>query len=287
MRATLYTVLFAASLAAQNSPGGWRRIGGGERPPDAAPPPAPAPAPAQAAAPAPGQIVLPAGAWITARVDQTISSDHAQAGDSFTATLVEPLVADGFVIARRGQTISGRVAEAQKAGRVKGTSRLALEITEISLVDGRQLPLRSQLMEYSGGTSVGRDAGAIGTTTGVGAAIGAAAGGGMGAGIGAAAGAVASTVGVLVTRGRETVVFPETPIKFRTLAAVAVTTDRAEHAFQPVRQEDYEPRQQLQRRATVAHPPYYATYPYPYFYGPRFFFYSGPRFYGRGYHRRW
>jgi hypothetical protein len=224
-------------------------------------------------------------------MDQAISSDRNQSGDTFTATLVEPLVADGFIVARRGQTISGRVAEAVKAGRVKGTSRLALEITEIGLVDGRPLPVRTQLMEYAGGTSVGRDATAVGATTGVGAAIGGAAAGGMGAGIGAAAGAAASTIGVLVTRGRETVVYPEAAVRFRTLAPITISTERSGHAFQPVRQGDFEPRgPQLQRRVALQPRPYYAPYPYPYspyFYGPSFYFYSGPRFYGRGFGRRW
>lgn len=52
-------------------------------------------------------------------------------------------MAGGVVIARRGQTVAGRVAEARKAGRAKGTSRLGIEITEVSLVDGEQLPVKS------------------------------------------------------------------------------------------------------------------------------------------------
>ena len=82
-------------------------------------------------------LTVPAGTWVTVRVNQPISSDHNQQGDPFTATLAQPIVANGRVIARRGQTVAGVVAEAQKAGRVKGTSRLALQLTELSLADGR------------------------------------------------------------------------------------------------------------------------------------------------------
>lgn len=39
----------------------------------------------------------------------TLSSDHNQPGQVFTATLTEPLVANGFVVARHGQTVEGRV----------------------------------------------------------------------------------------------------------------------------------------------------------------------------------
>jgi hypothetical protein len=228
-------------------------------------------------------------------VNEPLSSDQNRPGDLFTATLAQPLVADGYVVARRGQTVAGRVAEVQKAGRVKGTSRLGLELTEINLVDGQLLPIRTQLIEYAGGTSVGRDATAVATTTGVGAAIGAAAEGGFGAGLGALAGAAASTIGVLVTRGRATVVYPEATLTFRTLEALPISSERAQHAFQQVRQEDYEPKQ-LQRR--VVSPPtlypapfYYSSYYWPYyspfFYGPSFFVYSRPAFvHGRGFRRR-
>ncbi len=186
----------AAALACgqqTNSPsGGWRDAN------------APPPDVANASGDQPSQLTLPAGTWISVRTDQVLSSDHNLAGDAFSATLAQPLVANGFVVARRGQILSGRVADAVKAGRVKGTSRLALELTDITLADGQNVPVHTQLIDYSGGTSQGRDAAAIGTTTGIGAAVGAAAGGGVGAGIGAGAGAAASTIGVLLTRGRPT-----------------------------------------------------------------------------------
>jgi hypothetical protein len=212
------------------------------------------------------------------RTDQVLSSDHNQPGDGFSVTLAQPLVANGFVVARRGQILSGRVAEAVKAGRVKGTSRLALELTDITLADGQNMPLHTQLVQYSGGTSQGRDAAAIGTTTGVGAAVGAAAGGGVGAGIGAGAGAAASTIGVLLTRGRPTEVYPEALLTFRTQDSLTISTDRSAQAFVPVRQEDYAPdgqpgRPQLARRR----PGYYGGYPYPY---PPYPYFYGPGYYG-------
>ena len=55
----------------------------------------------------------------------------------------------------------------------------------------------------------------MGVTTGAGAAIGAAAAGGSGAAIGAGAGFVASIAGVLLTRGKPTVIPPEDILTFR------------------------------------------------------------------------
>jgi len=235
-------------------------------------------------------------------VNEPISSDHSQPGDAFTATLAEPIVANGLLIARRGQLVTGVVSEAQKAGRVEGTSRLKLELTEVQLADGRQVQVRTQMMERRGNTSYGRDAAAIGATTATGAAIGAAVNGGVGAGVGAAAGVVASTIGVLLTRGRATIVYPETPLTFALQAPLNVDV---KEAFQPAAQQDYNPR--LQQRPPAPRPgygppsPYYGgyygggygggyygpyyPYPYPYFYGPSFYFGYGRGFYGRGFRR--
>jgi hypothetical protein len=221
--------------------------------------------------PRPATFTVPAGTWLTIRVNEPISSDHSQAGDSFTASLAEPLVSNGFILARRGQMVAGVVSEAKKAGRVQGTSRLGLELTEMSLADGRQIQLKTRLMERRGDTSYGRDAAAIGTTVGAGAAIGAAVNGGVGAGVGAAAGVVASTIGVMLTRGRATEVYPEQPLTFRLEAPL--TVDASDEAFQPVSQEDYD--RQLSRRPQQ--PARYGAYPPPYYYGYGGY---GPYYYG-------
>ncbi len=241
---------FAAALSwGQQANGGWR---------DASPSPQDSPS----------QLTLPAGTWISVRADEVLSSDRNLPGDEFSATLAQPLVANGLVVARRGQILSGRVADAVKAGRVKGTSRLALELTDVTLADGQNIPVHTQLVQYSGGTSKGRDATAIGTTTGIGAAVGAAAGGGAGAGIGAGAGAAASVIGVLLTRGRATEVYPESLLTFRTTEPITISTDRSSAAFEPVRQEDYEPaaqprQPQLARRRQPGYGGY-GGYPYAY-----------------------
>ncbi len=325
------------AMAQNTSPGGWRRFDPSGpaaadpgAPPTAADPGAPPaadpgapPAAAEPGAPPaepqaqfapqtppppqfPSSVTLPAGTWVTIRVNEPISSDHSQSGDAFTGTLAEPIIANGLVIARRGQLVTGVVTEAKKAGRVEGTSRLKLELTAVGLVDGRQVQLKTHLMERRGPTSVGRDAAAIGATTATGAAIGAAVNGGVGAGVGAAAGVVASTIGVLLTRGRPTVVYPETPLTFATETPLTVENSQA---FQPASQQDY--------NAGMARPPayrpgygpaaaygpaygptpapyyggYYAPYPYPYAYGYPYPYpyYWGPGLYfgfGRGF-RRW
>jgi hypothetical protein len=240
-----------AASADRDERRGWRRVGDSDqRDGDAAPP---------NVHDVPARVDVASGTFVSVRVDQMLSSDRNLAGDGFTATLAQPIVADGLVVARRGQTVAGRVAEAVRAGRRTGTSRLALEVTEVTFADGRQVPVTSQLMEYQGGTSVGRDATAVATTAGLGAAIGGAAAGGAAAGIGAGAGAAVALIGVLTTRGRPTEVYPEAELTFRLTNTVSLSTERSAHAFRPVRQEDYEQNRLRQRTAPAT---VYASDPY-------------------------
>jgi hypothetical protein len=251
---------------------------------------------------APTTITLPAGAWVTMRLNEPLSSDRNQTGDAFTGTLLEPIIANGLLIARRGETVTGMVTEAQKAGRVSGVSHLKLELTGIQLADGRQIQVKTKLIDRKGNTSYGRDAFAIGATTATGAAIGAGVNGGVGAGVGAAAGLVVSTIGVMLTRGRATVVGPETPLTFSMETPIAL--DNSQQAFQYAQQQDYNAggRPPMRPGYGSAYGPGYAPYarPYyggyygaPYAYGyPYAYPYWGPSVYfgfgGRwGYGRRW
>jgi hypothetical protein len=243
----------------------------------------------------PAHLTVKPGTFVTIRMSQGISSDHAQQGDTFIATLAEPLVVDGVVVAQRGETVYGRVTEAQKAGRVEGTSKLGVELTGLTLVDGQQVSVQSQMINRNGSTSVGRDAGAIAGTTALGAAIGAGADWGRGAAIGAGAGAIVGIAGVLLTRGHATVIYPEQVLTFRVQSPVDIATDRAPQAFRYVTSQDYNRGPSLAQRpgapgpgyAAAPPPPGYygpAYYPNPYYWGPGFSVYVGPRFYG---YRRW
>ncbi len=264
----------------QAQDGGWRRVNPGPAAPD--PGPAPQNAPNNQGQPSytvPSRLNLPSGSFVTVRINQLLSSDRNQAGDAFSASLVQPVIVDGVIVAQRGQTIGGRVVEAKKAGRVEGASRLQVQLTDLTLVDGQVAPIQTQLISRNGPTSVGRDAGAIAGTTALGAAVGAAADWGRGAAIGAGAGAVAGTLGVLLTRGHPTIIGPESVLTFRVETPVTIATDRAPQAFRFVGPNDYNRPANLQARPGPPPPrPYYA-YGYPY-YGPGYAYYGPGYYYG-------
>jgi hypothetical protein len=175
-------------------------------------------------------------------------------------------------------------------------------LTDVTLVDGQQLPIQTQLWRGSGGTSHGADAATIGGGTALGATVGAAADWGTGAAIGAGAGAAAGIAAVLLTRGRPTVVPPETLLSFQLTDAQQVDTTHSAQTFQPVSPQDYEGGGRRQARGRGGYPepgscgayqqcyaygyPYpYPVYAYPYYYPGFGGFYGwwGPRY---GF-RRW
>jgi len=307
-------LLLCAAVGFAQSPG-WRRVdepvqnqSGDPSTPVAAPDQAGLPAgPPPAEPPSnngiPSRLTIPAGKFINVRIEQPLSSDHNQPGDYFSATLSDPIVVDGIVVVQRVQRVSGRVSEVDRGGRVSGVAKLRLQVTELTAVDGQQLPVQTQFISRNARSTLGSDAGVVAGTTALGAAIGAAAGWGRGAAIGAGAGAALGIAGVLLSHGAPAVVYPETPLTFRIEQAVNVNTERAPQAFQPVNPGDYQQQPSLQAGVDGPPPrpapyPYYgAPYPYPYSYGyPYPYYYPywgsgfgvfiGPRYYGGGYYYR-
>jgi hypothetical protein len=168
-------------------------------------------------------VTIPAGTLVSARLAETLSTEKAQTGDTFTATLDKPLVVDGLVIAERGARAEGRVTEAVQAGRLRGVASLSIQLVRLLTSDGQRIDIHTDAFRKEGETTKGQDAAKVGGGAGIGAAIGAIAGGGKGAAIGAAIGGAAGAGTVAATRGRPAVLPVETRIDFRISQPVTVT----------------------------------------------------------------
>ena len=235
--------------------------------------------------PVPAALTLPAGTMITVRTRDFLASNRNKVGQAFTTNLEQPIIVGGWVVARRGQPMIGRIVTAKKE---KDESQLGVELASLTLVDGTQIPVKTELVKNvqpNAGVG-GREVAGVATTTGVGAIIGGAANGGEGAGIGAGIGAAAGIVGVLLTRGRPTVIPPETVLMFRLDAPITINTEQSSVAFQPVSQDDYGNGQDDRRRPMR---PVYGRPGYPpsaYYYSPNYGPYYAPypyNGYGYGY----
>ena len=171
----------------------------------------------------PNIVTLAAGTTLQVRVGETISSARNQPGDSFLATLMQPLVIDGFIIAERGARIEGRVVDAAPAGRARGSSHLAVSIVRLATADGQNIRIRTEPYTKDGSNASATDAAKIGAGAAIGAVIGAIAGGGKGAAIGAGAGGAVGAGDVLLTRGKAVEIPVETRINFRVQDSVTIT----------------------------------------------------------------
>lgn len=182
------------------------------------PEPAPKPEPRK-----PHSVTIPAGTMVTVRLREELSSKYSQDGQNFTATLDQPLVVDGFVIAERGSSQRGRIVALDQAGRVKGRASLSVELTQLNTADGQHVDIKTDTFHKEAESGVKGDMAKTGIAAGIGAAIGAIAGGGKGAAIGAGVGGAAGAGGVLATRGKDARLPSETRITFRLKEPLVLT----------------------------------------------------------------
>ncbi len=168
-------------------------------------------------------VTLDVGTPLRVRLTHTLSTERNEPGDTFTASLEQAIVQDGLVIAERGAQVDGRVVDARRAGRVKGRSFLAIELTTLHTGDGQQVSIVSSEFAREGESTKREDLEKVGIGAGVGALIGAIAGGGKGAAIGAATGAGAGAGTAAAVRGEPIVLRPETRLDFQLDEPVSIT----------------------------------------------------------------
>ena len=172
------------------------------------PPPAPAPLPE-----------VPAGTILSIRMSQTISVKHAQAGQPFTGTIVNPIIVDGNTVIPSGATAEGMVVNAHKRGHFKGKSYLQLTLTGLN-VHGQHYRIDTSSMTSTKKGKGKRSAAFIGGGTGLGMLIGGVATGGVGLLIGGLAGAGAGT-GLAAFTGNKDITIPaESVLNFKLAAPI-------------------------------------------------------------------
>jgi hypothetical protein len=160
------------------------------------------------------RVTVPAGTRILIRTVNAIDSSKQKAGYRFTASLETNLQADNVVVARRGTSVYGVLSSASSAGKMKGSSELGLELTEI-VINGTSYPLLTSTYEIQGKGEGGNTTKKVVGGAGLGALIGGLAGGGKGAGIGALAGAGAGTAVAATKKGQQLSIPSESLLEFR------------------------------------------------------------------------
>lgn len=176
---------------------------------------APAPAP-------PPPVEIAAGTTLTVTLDQDISTKTNSSGDSFAASLAEPVTVQGQQVLAAGTKAHGTITQAQAAGHVKGGAILALTLDSIT-VNGTKYALETTQFEEAGKGRGKRTAIGGGGGAAFGAIVGALAGGGKGAAIGALAGGGAGTAGAAYTGKRDISLPAETRLHFKLAKPVSIS----------------------------------------------------------------
>jgi hypothetical protein len=173
-------------------------------------------APDPAPAPPPGAlgITVPPDTQMTVRMIDAVNSQTARLGQTFRASIDEPIFANGQPAIARGADVLVKLVEDQQSGKIEGRTILTLALVSIR-VNGQDIPVASSDVRTESSSRGARSTGVVGGGTALGAIVGALAGGGKGAAIGAASGATLGAGAEVLTKGQTVKIPSETRLTFR------------------------------------------------------------------------
>jgi hypothetical protein len=148
----------------------------------------------------PPSVTVPAGTRLVIRTTENVDSRQHGAGHRFRGQLEGAIVVDGQTVAPSGTFLHGRVIQASQAGRVVGSSELAVEFTDI-MINDQLVPIQTGDLTAQGGGEAGRTVGRTARAAAVGGLIGGSSGARTGARVGAGASILTRGSSVNIPRG--------------------------------------------------------------------------------------
>jgi hypothetical protein len=174
-----------------------------------------------------GSASIPAGTTLNVRMIDELDTGKTQRGDSFRASLDRPVVVGGQTVAQKDALVRGTVTDVVSSGRLKRPASLTLKLTQVTLSNGRMVPVETTPYTLDGKSHNVRNAALIGGGAAAGAVLGGVAAGKKGAVIGSAVGGGAGVATAYLTGKQEIVVPSETGFQFATAGnAMAASSQR-------------------------------------------------------------
>jgi hypothetical protein len=173
-------------------------------------PESPAPPPA---APPSGRIEIPAGTTLTVRLIDPVDSQKDTLGQTYRATLDEPVVVNGETVLPRGVDVVAKLVDDKQSGKLEGRTVLTLDLQSIT-VNGRTADINTQEVTQASDSRTKRTGMVVGGLAALGAIVGGIAGGGKGAAVGAVSGAGVGTAAQVMTKGQRVFIPSETRLSF-------------------------------------------------------------------------
>ena len=158
-------------------------------------------------------VEIPAGSELVVRMIDSVDSEVNRVGQTFKASVDEPVVVDGKTVVPRGADVVAKLVEDEQSGKLTGRTALTMALVSLT-VNGRMVDTVTQEVTTASDSRGQRTAKVVGGTAALGAIIGAIAGGGKGAAVGAASGAGAGTAIQVMTKGQQVKIPSETRLAF-------------------------------------------------------------------------
>src|SRR6266849_1841187 len=80
----------------------------------------------------PQPITIPAGTSVHFKLNQTINTATAKAGQHVPAELTAPIVVDGRTIANAGSAATVKIRTAEESGRMGGSAKITFRLSSIT-----------------------------------------------------------------------------------------------------------------------------------------------------------
>jgi hypothetical protein len=148
------------------------------------------------------QVVVPAGTAFKVQLNQSIRTSTHRSGQTFFATLKDPVSMGGQVLVQSGAPLIGVISRSQESGHFSGSALIELQLTRLIQPDGTTLPISTEIFQKKGQSHLLRNIGLIGIGGILGAGLGNLLGQISGALIGIGFGGVTGAVFAYVT-GKE------------------------------------------------------------------------------------
>jgi hypothetical protein len=156
---------------------------------------------------------VPVGSNLVIRMIDDVDSMRDTVGQTFRASLDEPVLVDGRTVIPRGIDVTVKLIEDKQSGRLTGRTELTLDIVSIT-ANGKTVDVATAEVTQQSESRTGQTAKTAGGLAAVGAIIGGIAGGGRGAAIGAAAGGATGAGVQVLTKGARVKIPSETRLTF-------------------------------------------------------------------------
>jgi len=160
-----------------------------------------------------GSVMLPAGAKLVIRMIDAVDSERNSVGQTFAASLDQPVMIDGQTIIPRGADVVVKLVDDKESGKLTGRTILTLNLTSVK-VNGRMVDVNTQTVTEQSSSRGARTAKVAGGTALLGTIAGAIAGGGKGAAIGLGSGAAVGAGAEILTKGQRVRIPSETRLTF-------------------------------------------------------------------------